>query len=164
MPLPRRGRGQRGVVLDVAWGSTWHVGGCRPRRFSAHIPRGGEVRQARGLRSCHWGGVWFALAFAGVAFGGVLVLVVGVFVVVGVVIQPCEVTAGGDGVSWVVRERVGCDDSNGGGGGGKEEAMWQRLRTVSSFGWARPLGPRVGYIYLNPFLYKALWLSWLECS
>jgi hypothetical protein len=47
------------------------------------------------------------LAFAGVAFGGVLVLVVGVFVVVGVVIQPREVTAGGDGVSWVVRERVG---------------------------------------------------------
>ncbi len=117
MPLPRRGRGQRGVVLDVAWGSTWHVGGCRPRRFSAHIPRGGEVRQARGLRSCHWGGVWFALAFAGVAFGGVLVLVVGVFVVVGVVIQPREVTAGGDGVSWVVRERVGWEATRGLPGG-----------------------------------------------
>src|SRR6266700_8392321 len=96
MPLPRRGRGQRGVVLDVAWGSTWHVGGCRPRRFSAHIPRGGEgppfvslgwglvrarVRRRR-FRGCPRPRRWCRHSTR-------------------------EVTAGGDGVSWVVRERVG---------------------------------------------------------
>ena len=42
----------------------------------------------------------------GVAFGGVLLFIVGVFIV-GIVIRSREVTAGGDGVSWVVRERVG---------------------------------------------------------
>jgi len=56
----------------------------------------------------------------------------------------------GHGVTARCGEQVGCGDSNSGGGGGKEEAMWQQLHTVSSFGWARPLDPRVGYIYLNP--------------
>jgi hypothetical protein len=33
-------------------------------------------------------------------------------------------------------ERVGCgEDKVGGGGGGREEATWQQLHAVSSFGW-----------------------------
>src|SRR6267143_6885135 len=63
------------------------------------------------LHSHHWGGVWFTLVFAGVAFGGVLVLVVGV------IIQPHEVTAGGDRVSWMVREQVGWEAMRGLPGG-----------------------------------------------
>ena len=51
-------------------------------------------------------------------------------------------------------ERVGCGEDNvGGGGGGREEATWQQLHAVSSFGWGRA-GPglRVGYIYLSPLV------------
>ena len=56
------------------------------------------------------------------------------------------------GVAAKCGERVGCGEPSGGGGGGKEEAMWQQLHAVSSFGRGRAAGPKGGIYLLKSLL------------